>query len=44
VVTSGFLVELEKVDLTALDEKYPGSFKRDYDPACGLVFEAWVEP
>jgi trimethylamine-N-oxide reductase (cytochrome c) len=42
-VCSGFLVEVEKTDIQALKAKYPEAFARDYDPACGLVFNGWVE-
>lgn len=41
-VTSGFLVELEKIDLMELREKYPEAFGREYDPATGPTFKAWV--
>ena len=45
-VVSGFLAQVKKVDLEELDEwmrEYPEAFKREYDPACGLRFNAWVE-
>ena len=42
VATSGFLVETEKVDLAELRAKYPEAFEREYDPAAGPVFNAWV--
>ena len=41
-VTSGFLVNIEKVDVFALAEQYPEAFGRDYDPDCGLVATARV--
>ena len=41
-VTSGFLVNIEKVDVHKLAEEYPEAFGRDYDPACGLVATARV--
>ncbi len=44
--TSGFLVEVEKLDPAEMEEwrrKYPEAFERDYDPASGLHFNAWVE-
>ena len=41
-VTSGFLVNVEKVDVFALAEEYPEAFGRDYDPDCGLVATARV--
>ena len=44
--TSGYLVEVSKVSGTEMDQwkrDYPEAFERDYDPAAGLRFEAWVE-
>ena len=44
--TSGFLVEVEKLDPAEMDEwrrKYPEAFEREYNSASGLVFNAWVE-
>ncbi len=44
--TSGYLVEVEKVTLGQMEEwekKYPEAFEREYDPASGLRFNAWVE-
>jgi anaerobic selenocysteine-containing dehydrogenase len=46
MAVSGFLVEIEKVSPTEMDEwrtKYPEAFKRDYDPAYGPVLSSWVE-
>jgi hypothetical protein len=43
MVVSGFLVEVGAVDLDGLRKKYPEAFKREYDPAAGLRFSAWVE-
>ena len=43
MVVSSFLVEVEKVDITDLHKQYPEAFKREYDPASGLRFNAWVE-
>jgi trimethylamine-N-oxide reductase (cytochrome c) len=45
-VTSGFLVEVEKVTMAQMAEwqrQYPGAFQKEYDPASGLRFNAWVE-
>jgi len=42
-VGSSFLVEVKKVDIKALEEKYPEAFNRDYDPATGPQFSGWVE-
>jgi trimethylamine-N-oxide reductase (cytochrome c) len=44
--TSGYLVEVEKVGMAQMEEwrrEYPEAFERDYDPAAGLRFNAWVE-
>jgi len=44
--TSGFLVEAEKVSMAQMEEwkeQYPEAFEREYDPASGLRFNAWVE-
>ena len=41
-VTSGFLVNVEKVDVFALAEQYPEAFNREYDEGCGLVATARV--
>lgn len=42
-VGSAFLVEVKKVDIQALQAKYPEAFAREYDPASGLRFSGWVE-
>ena len=44
--TSGYLVEVEKVSMGQMEEwkkQYPEAFAREYDPASGLRFNAWVE-
>jgi trimethylamine-N-oxide reductase (cytochrome c) len=44
--TSGFLVEVEKVSMLQMEEwmrQYPEAFQKEYDPASGLRFDAWVE-
>ena len=44
--TSGYLVEVEKVTMGQMEEwkkQYPEAFEREYDPASGLRFNAWVE-
>ena len=44
--TSGYLVEVEKVSMAQMEEwkkQYPEAFEREYDPASGLRFNAWVE-
>jgi molybdopterin guanine dinucleotide-containing S/N-oxide reductase-like protein len=46
MVVSSFLVEVAKVSGNKMDElrgNYPAAFKREYDPASGLRFNAWVE-
>jgi molybdopterin guanine dinucleotide-containing S/N-oxide reductase-like protein len=43
-VDSGFLVEIEKVDLSELRRRYPEAFEREYDAASGPIFNAWVIP
>jgi trimethylamine-N-oxide reductase (cytochrome c) len=40
--TSSFLVEAEHVDLDKLRRQYPEAFKREYDPASGLVSQSWI--
>jgi len=39
MATSGFLVEVERVNLDELRRKYPEAFKRPYHPAAGLRME-----
>jgi trimethylamine-N-oxide reductase (cytochrome c) len=39
MVTSGFLVELEKTDLDALRRQYPEAMNRPFDAASGQKFE-----
>ena len=44
--TSGYLVEVERVSMGQMEEwrkQYPEAFEREYDPASGLRFNAWVE-
>ena len=44
--TSGYLVDVAKVSQEQMDEwreKYPAAFEREYDPAAGLRFDAWIE-
>jgi hypothetical protein len=43
MVVSSFLVEVAKEDLDELRKNYPEAFKREYDPAAGLEFTAWVK-
>jgi molybdopterin guanine dinucleotide-containing S/N-oxide reductase-like protein len=45
-VTSGFLVEVEKVSKAQMEEwkkHYPDAFERKYDMASGLCFDAWID-
>jgi trimethylamine-N-oxide reductase (cytochrome c) len=42
-VTSGFLVQVEPIDVGELMDKYPEAFRRKYRPETGLFFHAWVE-
>ena len=45
MATSGYLVEVEKVTAAQMEEwkkQYPEAFEREYDPASGLRFNAWV--
>jgi len=39
MVVSGFLVEVERVNLDELRQQYPGAFNRPYDWASGLRFD-----
>jgi trimethylamine-N-oxide reductase (cytochrome c) len=46
MATSGYLVEVERVSSSQMEEwkiKYPEAFEREYDPASGLHFNAWIE-
>jgi trimethylamine-N-oxide reductase (cytochrome c) len=46
MASSGYLVEAERVSLGQMEEwkrQYPEAFEREYDPASGLRFNAWVE-
>ena len=43
MATSGFLVNIEKVDIFELMKQYPEEFNREYDPASGPLFSAWIE-
>ena len=41
-VTSGFLVNIEKVDVFQLAAQYPEAFGRAYDPASGVVVDEFI--
>ncbi len=46
MATSGYLVEVDKVTMAQMEswkDNYPESFAREYDPASGLRFNAWIE-
>jgi trimethylamine-N-oxide reductase (cytochrome c) len=46
MASSGYLVEVEKVTMAQMEEwrvQYPEAFEREYDPASGLRFNAWIE-
>ncbi|OGO24120.1 MAG: dehydrogenase [Chloroflexi bacterium RBG_16_50_9] len=46
MASSGYLAEVEKVTMVKMGEwrdKYPEAFAREYDPASGPRFNAWVE-
>ena len=40
--TNGFLVNVKKVDIDALAEKYPEEFGREYEAADGLRVSSWL--
>ena len=45
MATSGYLVDVERLQQSEMDQwqrQYPEAFERDYDPASGLRFNAWV--
>ena len=46
MASSGYLAEVERVTMAQMEEwekQYPDAFEREYDPASGLRFNAWVE-
>jgi len=46
MVVSSYLVDIERVtgeEMQMWRDSYPNAFVRDYDPAYGLLFNAWVE-
>ncbi len=45
MATTAYLADVKKVSMQKMEvwrRKYPEAFKRDYDPASGLRFDAWV--
>jgi hypothetical protein len=43
MVASGFLAEVEHVDLDELKKKHPAAFDRPYDPGAGLILERIID-
>ena len=46
MATSGYLVEVSKVTMAQMEqwkEQHPDAFEREYSPASGLRFNAWIE-
>ncbi len=44
--TSGYLADVERVSMAQMEQwmrDYPEAFQREYDPASGLRFNAWVQ-
>jgi trimethylamine-N-oxide reductase (cytochrome c) len=41
-VTNGFLVDVEKVDISVLAQEHPEVFNREFDPAAGLIAKARI--
>ncbi len=44
--TSGYLADVEKVTMAQMEQwrkEFPEAFEKEYDPASGLRFDAWVE-
>jgi hypothetical protein len=39
MVCSGFLAEIERIDLDKLRERHREAFERPYDPGAGLMVE-----
>ena len=45
MATSGYLVDVQKVggeEMEKWRKKCPEAFEREYDPASGLRFNAWI--
>ena len=43
IATSGFLIQIEKVNLDKLKEKYPEAFNRPYSPYAGIGLGGWLK-
>jgi len=44
--TTSYLVEVERLGMAEMDQwrkDYPEAFNKEYDPASGLCFDAWIE-
>ena len=39
----GDVIEVAPADMGEIMKKYPEAFAREYDPASGLRFDAWIE-
>ncbi len=45
-VVTGYLVQVERLSMEEMDKwrrEYPEVFEKEYDPAAGLRFNAWIE-
>ena len=45
-VVTGYLVQVERLSMEEMDKwrrEYPEAFEKEYDPAAGLRFNAWIE-
>ena len=42
-VTSGFLVEVERVNIDLLRRQFPEAFEREYNSTSDLLLSAWIE-
>ncbi|MFA6807931.1 MAG: molybdopterin dinucleotide binding domain-containing protein, partial [Eubacteriales bacterium] len=42
-VTSGFLINVEKVDIDELKKQYPEAFSRKFDKDAGFILDDWIE-
>ena len=43
MVSGGFLLDVERVDLDELEAQYPEAFNRPYDKASGLRYERMLD-
>jgi len=42
-VTSGFLVQVEQINVDELRKQYPEAFEREYNQAAGSLFDSRIE-